>query len=100
MVSILTYSLVALGLLWFIDELLTVLDLRLGMLEGNPIVKNAIKHGKMYFTGFKLFTFIGYVALILFINSVNSLFAAALTMAAVFMYLVVVVRNFVFYEIK
>jgi len=100
MVAILTYMLAFLGVLWFADELLTILDVKkVGInREENPLIRWLIRHGDFWLTSFKVFTFAVLVALILFVNSIHQTFAIILTGVLSAMYLFIVVRNFEIYE--
>ncbi len=98
--GILTALLIFVGFLWFADELLTILDVKKFGInrEENPIVRWMIRHGPVYFTIFKVFTFAVFVGLISLANLIHETSALVLTGVAALMYLVVVVRNFEVYE--
>ena len=85
-----------LGLLWFIDEVLTLIDLKkFGVnREENPIAKYFVKKGKTAFTIFKVITFAILVGLIKFIESIDSQVAMYMLIGISLLYFVVDFRNY------
>lgn len=91
-----TILLVILGILWFVDEVLTLIDLKKFGLnrEENPIAKYFVKRGKYAFTLFKVVTFSVFMGLILFIESLDAAVATVILLFVGVVYLVVDIRNF------
>ena len=85
-----------LGILWFIDEVLTLIDLKkFGVnREANPIAKYFVKHGKTAFTIFKIFTFVILVGLIKYIESVDAQVAMYMLIGISLLYFAVDFRNY------
>jgi hypothetical protein len=85
-----------LGILWFIDEVLTLIDLKkFGVnREENPIAKYFVKKGKTIFTIFKIFTFIILVGLIKYIESVDAQVAMYMLIGISLLYFAVDFRNY------
>jgi len=98
--EILTVLLASVGILWFLDEALTILDVKkFGISrEENLLVRWMIKHGPIYFTAFKVFSFVVFVGIVLSIKTLHHNLALVLTSLSALMYLIVVVRNFEVYE--
>ena len=87
---------VVLGILWFIDEVLTLIDLKkFGVnREENPIAKYFVKQGKTVFTIFKVVTFAILVGLIKFIESIDSQVAMYMLIGISLLYFAVDFRNY------
>ena len=87
---------IILGILWFIDEVETWIDLkRFGIKrELNPLAKYFVKHGKVAFTIFKIVTFLILVGLIKVIESIDSRIAMYFLIGIGLAYLIVDVRNY------
>jgi hypothetical protein len=87
---------VVLGILWFIDEIETWIDLKkFGIKrELNPLAKYFVKHGKVAFTLFKIFTFAILVGLIKVIESIDAQIAMYFLIGIGLAYLIVDIRNF------
>lgn len=98
--NILITLLTAVGILWFLDEILTIADVKkFGIRkEENPIVSWMVKHGPVYFTAFKIFTFVVFAAMIMIADSIHPEYAIALTAFIGLGYAFVVARNFEIYE--
>ena len=98
--SLLISLLTVVGILWFLDEIFTILDVKkFGIKkEENPIVSWMVKHGPVYFTAFKIFTFDIFAAMIMMADSIHPQYAIALTAFIGLMYAYIVVRNFEIYE--
>jgi len=91
-----TWLLVVLGILWFVDEILTIIDLRkfgLGR-EENPIARYFVKHGKYAFTVFKIFSFAVFVWLIKYIESIDATVAQMFLIGIIVLYAIVDIRNY------
>ena len=87
---------VVLGILWFIDEVETWIDLKkFGIKrELNPLAKYFVKHGKVPFTIFKIATFAILVGLIKFMESIDAQIAMYFLIGINLVYFVVDVRNY------
>ena len=85
-----------LGILWFIDEVETWIDLKkFGIKrELNPLAKYFVKHGKVAFTLFKIFTFAILVGLIKVIESIDAQIAMYFLIGIGLAYLIVDIRNY------
>tara|TARA_Y100000310_G_C20301465_1_gene631998 strand:- start:290 stop:595 length:306 start_codon:yes stop_codon:yes gene_type:complete len=87
---------VILGILWFVDEVLTLIDLKkFGVnREENPIARYFVKHGKTAFTIFKIITFVILVGLIKFIESMDYQVAMYMLIGINLLYFAVDFRNY------
>ena len=85
-----------LGILWFIDEVETWIDLKkFGIKrELNPLAGYFVKRGKVAFTLFKIATFGILVGLIKVIESIDSRIAMYFLIGIGLAYLIVDVRNY------
>ena len=85
-----------LGILWFIDEVLTLIDLKkFGVnREENPIAKYFVKKGKPAFTIFKVVTFVILIGLIKYIESIDSQVAMYILIGISLLYFAVDFRNY------
>jgi hypothetical protein len=85
-----------LGILWFIDEVETWIDLKkFGIKrELNPLARYFVKRGKVAFTLFKIATFGILVGLIKVIESIDSRIAMYFLIGIGLAYLIVDVRNY------
>ncbi|MDP6845712.1 MAG: DUF5658 family protein [Candidatus Nanoarchaeia archaeon] len=85
-----------LGILWFIDEVETWIDLKkFGIKrELNPLARYFVKRGKVAFTLFKIATFGILVGLIKVIESIDSQIAMYFLIGIGLAYLIVDVRNY------
>lgn len=70
---IFVFLLAFLAVLWFLDEVLTLVEVRKygARRERNPIVRNFIKKGGPMFTYFKILAFAVFVAMSLLAYSIN-----------------------------
>ena len=87
---------IILGILWFIDEVETWIDLKkFGIKrELNPLARYFVKHGKVPFTIFKVVTFLILVGLIKFIESIDAQIAMYFLIGISLAYLIVDIRNY------
>ena len=85
-----------LGILWFIDEVETWIDLKkFGIKrELNPLARYFVKRGKVAFALFKIATFGILVGLIKVIESIDSRIAMYFLIGIGLAYLIVDVRNY------
>lgn len=87
---------ISLGVLWFLDEILTLKDIaKYGVsAEKNPVIRNLMKHGKKTILWFKITTFAVFVALAYIVHLMSNLFFFALAAVLVVVYLFVDFHNF------
>lgn len=87
---------VIVGILWFIDEVETWIDLKKFGInrELNPLAKYFVKRGKVPFTIFKIVTFGILVGLIKFIESIDAQIATYFLIGIGLAYLIVDIRNY------
>jgi len=93
---------VILGFLWFLDELLTQLDVKKYGLkaEENPVMKHFLKEGNNSAFKFKLLSFVAFGILAWFIYSQDNKFFYGLIILMIILYLAVAIRNFEILEEK
>jgi len=88
--------------LWFIDEILTIIDLKKFGInrEVNPIAKYFAVHGKGAFTAFKILSLIVFFYIVKYLENLDYAAATVVLMLVGIMYLIVDIRNFEIMEGK
>ncbi len=94
--------LIIVGTLWFIDEILTIIDLKKFGInrEVNPIAKYFAVHGKGAFTAFKILSLIVFFYIVKYLENLDYAAATVVLMLVGIMYLIVDIRNFEIMEGK
>ena len=84
------------GILWFVDEIETLIDLKKFGIERekNPIARFFVEHGPMVFTVFKIISFSIFVFLIKTIQLFDSAFSTVILLIVGVAYLLVDIRNY------
>jgi len=87
--------LVFLGILWFLDEVLTAIEVqRHGILsERNPVVRKFIKKGGHIFFYFKVITFAVFCAISILAYSISQVAFYILVTIAIIIYGIIDIRN-------
>ena len=94
--------LIIVGTLWFIDEILTIIDLKKFGInrEVNPIAKYFAVHGKGAFTAFKILSLIVFFYIVKYLENLDYAAATVVLILVGIMYLIVDIRNFEIMEGK
>jgi len=94
--------LIIIGVLWFIDEILTIIDLKKFGInrEANPLAKYFAVHGKIAFTLFKILSLTLFVYIIKYLEALDYSAATVVLMLVGVIYLIVDIRNFEIMEGK
>jgi len=87
---------ITIGILWFIDEILTIIDLKKFGIdrEVNPLAKYFAVHGKGAFTAFKILSLIVFFYMIKYIENMDYAAATVVLFFVGIIYLIVDIRNF------
>jgi len=88
--------LIVIGVLWFIDEILTIIDLKKFGInrEANPLAKYFAMHGKIAFTLFKVLSLTLFVYIIKYLEALDYSAATVVLMLVGVIYLIVDIRNY------
>jgi hypothetical protein len=88
--------LIVIGLLWFIDEILTIIDLKKFGInrEVNPLAKYFAVHGKGAFTAFKILSLVVFFYIIKYLEMLDYAAATVVLFFVGIIYLIVDIRNF------
>ncbi len=88
--------LVIVGILWFIDEILTIIDLKKFGInrEVNPVAKYFAVHGKGAFTAFKILSLVIFIYIVKYLESMDYAAATVILFFVGILYLIVDIRNF------
>ena len=84
------------SILWFIDEILTLIDLeKFGInREVNPLAKYFVVHGKGAFTAFKILSLVIFFYIIEYLEMMDYAAATVVLFFVGIIYLIVDIRNF------
>ncbi len=90
------------GILWFIDEILTIIDLKKFGInrEANPIAKYFAVHGKGAFTAFKILSLVVFFYIVKYLEALDYAAATVILFFVGVVYLIVDIRNFEIMEGK
>ena len=88
--------LIVIGVLWFIDEILTIIDLKKFGInrEANPLAKYFAMHGKIAFTLFKVLSLTLFVYIVKYLEALDYSAATVVLMLVGVIYLIVDIRNY------
>ena len=88
--------LIVIGVLWFIDEILTIIDLKKFGInrEANPLAKYFAMHGKIAFTLFKILSLTLFVYIVKYLEALDYSAATVVLMLVGVIYLIVDIRNY------
>ena len=88
--------LIIIGVLWFIDEILTIIDLKKFGInrEANPLAKYFAMHGKIAFTLFKVLSLTLFVYIVKYLEALDYSAATVVLMLVGVIYLIVDIRNY------
>lgn len=95
MISIFIVLLAFLAILWFLDEILTVNDIRKYGLraEKNPIIRKFVRKGGHVLFYFKVLAYAVFVASVLLIYSINETFFYVVITGAIIIYGIIDYHN-------
>jgi len=90
------YLFIVLAILWFLDEILTIIDIKKFGInrEANPIAKYFLEHGKFAFTLFKIVTLALFYLMFNFVERYDEGMASIILIIPIIAYFVVDLRNF------
>ena len=84
------------GLLWFLDELLTIKDThKYGLIsEQNPVMRYFLRKGRTQLIGFKIISFLIFAFLTTAVYYINTTLAYIITIFVISVYILVDVNNY------
>jgi len=84
------------SVLWFIDEILTIIDLKKFGInrEANPLAKYFAVHGKGAFTAFKILSLVVFFYIVKYLEMMDYAAATVVLFFVGIVYLIVDIRNY------
>jgi hypothetical protein len=84
------------SILWFIDEILTIIDLKKFGIdrEANPLAKYFVIHGKGAFTAFKILSLVIFFYIVKYLEMMDYAAATVVLFFVGIVYVIVDIRNY------